>query len=286
MARFENWEQEKKDRQAPVEFFIHDSEGRSMEVSEHWHDCMEFQFILEGETLHRINGHPCLLRKGMLLILTAGDVHGSSYQSGVQTRTAVLKFDEAALEAFRPDRQRFRYLDRFMDRGQAAWQPDEVQQRQLRIFSEQLRQEQQRRQKGYEFMLHGLALQLTGYLIREGMLEWRREEPAVTIGPELERIIRYVEENYMRDINLRQVAGELHMNYSYASRYFRKMTGKNFKEFLDFVRISEACRMLASDRTIAEIALACGFSCPQSMTRTCRRLLGQSPSALRKFRGQ
>ena len=45
MARFENWEAQKEKRMQ-VEFFIHDSGAREIAVEEHWHDCMEIQYLL------------------------------------------------------------------------------------------------------------------------------------------------------------------------------------------------------------------------------------------------
>ena len=283
MARFENWEAQKEKRMQ-VEFFIHDSGAREIAVEEHWHDCMEIQYLLEGESLHVINGRSCRIGAGQLLVLNPGNVHGSFYAAGIHTKTAVLKFDEASLEQFRKAR-RFRYLDRFMQNKETVWHPDAAQREKIRAFLDQLQAEKGEKGRGYELIMQGIALQFAGYLVREGMLDWHGGEPTADIGPDLERIVHYIEENYMQDINLEKVAEELHMNYSYASRYFRKMTGKNFKEFLDFVRISEASRMLSDRRkSIAEIASACGFPCPQTMTRTYRRLLGVSPSALRAGR--
>lgn len=113
-----------------------------------------------------------------------------------------------------------------MQNKETVWHPDAAQREKIRAFLDQLQAEKGEKGRGYELIMQGIALQFAGYLVREGMLDWHGGEPTADIGPDLERIVHYIEENYMQDINLEKVAEELHMNYSYASRYFRKMTGK------------------------------------------------------------
>lgn len=53
----------------------------------------------------------------------------------------------------------------------------------------------------------------------------------------------------------------LHLNYTYTSRYFRKIVGRSFKQYLDYIRVSEAEKQLLRGGDYAYIvARRCGFS--------------------------
>ena len=59
-----------------------------------------------------------------------------------------------------------------------------------------------------------------------------------------------------KEIDLQDIAKLLNLSYYYCSRYFKRMTGKTFKEYLGFVRICEAEKLIvASDMNISEPGL-------------------------------
>ena len=54
----------------------------------------------------------------------------------------------------------------------------------------------------------------------------------------------YLEKNYSYQITLYDVAGAIHMNYSYLSAYISQNTGKHFSDHLNETRIRHAKEML------------------------------------------
>lgn len=66
-------------------------------------------------------------------------------------------------------------------------------------------------------------------------------------------------------------------------RQFKKHSGSTFSEFLNRLRIEEACRELAvSERKIVEIAIEAGFSQLSFFNRLFQRVLGCSPREYRR----
>ena len=99
----------------------------------------------------------------------------------------------------------------------------------------------------------------------------------------LERATAYINANLCRDVRLNAAARAAHLSPGAFSRFFRRHTGQPFVEYVIGLRIGRACRsLLESDRTIAEVAFACGFGNLSNFNRQFRRLRGMTPREFRK----
>ena len=77
----------------------------------------------------------------------------------------------------------------------------------------------------------------------------------------LNAALRYIEKNYSHPkLSLKDIAETLHLNPSYFSRLFHRMTGSTFLKYLTLFRIQKSTTLLTgSNLTIKEIANAVGF---------------------------
>ena len=81
-------------------------------------------------------------------------------------------------------------------------------------------------------------------------------------------IYDYVLENYMNELSVKDIATRCNMNTAAFCRYFKKKTGKTFKDFMNEIRLGNASRLLIKgDLTIAEIAFNSGFNNPSYFNR-------------------
>lgn len=100
-----------------------------------------------------------------------------------------------------------------------------------------------------------------------------------------ERINRcqtYIFNHLDSSFSLADVAVHMNMSPSAFSRYFKRSMGKTFSQFVNELRVGQACRdLLESDRPIAEIAYKSGFNNLSNFNRRFREIKGISP---RKFR--
>ena len=68
------------------------------------------------------------------------------------------------------------------------------------------------------------------------------------------------------------------MSYSYFSRSFRAVTGKNFKEYLNQVRVAHAEKaLLTSDKSVTEVAAHCGYDNVSYFISVYKRIKGVTP---------
>ena len=98
----------------------------------------------------------------------------------------------------------------------------------------------------------------------------------------IDRIFKYVFNNFSREITLDQVAKMSSMSKHSFCRYFRTRTQKTFVQFVNEVRISEACRLIAEDGLqITNIAYTCGFNSLSNFNKIFKSIKGITPSKYR-----
>ncbi len=267
----------------PVEIFLQDSDCKPIWVEEHWHSCFEILYLVKGEARHRINGIDYIAKEGELVILLPGSVHGIYCDDSTHTQIYVLKFLSSVLDTKFQKVYQSQYLAAFMSEVNCVSELKLEQRTLIEAVFESIGLEWREEKKGYQFWIRGAILQFVAYLMREGILKQFDSLQSKTDTLGFERIIQWIDSHYGEDLNLEDVARKLHLDYYYTSKYFKKMTGKNFKQYLDFVRIAEFNRMLIeSNKSITEIAGLCGFASPQAMNRIYKRIMGSNPRKIRK----
>lgn len=95
---------------------------------------------------------------------------------------------------------------------------------------------------------------------------------------------QYVRNHYAEQISLKEVAENLHLNYTYLSGLFKEKAEMNFTDYLTKVRMDEAKRLLCSpDVKIYEIAERIGYLNSASFTRAFKKYTGLTPEEYRNI---
>jgi AraC family transcriptional regulator len=109
---------------------------------------------------------------------------------------------------------------------------------------------------------------------------------AVPVGgltrAQVERAIDYMESNLSEPLSLADVANASGLSPSHFARRFKSATGAPPHQYLMSMRVERAKRLLLQREPIAEIALECGFSHQEHLTRIFRRLTGVTPASFRR----
>jgi AraC family transcriptional regulator len=86
-----------------------------------------------------------------------------------------------------------------------------------------------------------------------------------------------------RPLTVQSVAAEVGISPVRLSRAFRKAFGESLGSYQRRLRVAEACARLRDEElSLAEIALAAGFTDQSHFTRVFRRLTGTTPAAFRR----
>ena len=95
-------------------------------------------------------------------------------------------------------------------------------------------------------------------------------------------IYEYVNRNYAKPVNLKEVADLVHLSSPAFCRYFKKATQKTFFDFLKETRIGQASKLLReSNLSIAEICYASGYNNVANFNRQFKQLKDFTPSTYR-----
>ena len=100
---------------------------------------------------------------------------------------------------------------------------------------------------------------------------------------QMQRIREYVEANLDTDIRLDRLAELCGRSTEYFVRLFKATNGISPYQYVLNVRVERARTLLGDEtRSIADIALACGFSHQEHFTRMFRRFTGVTPGRYRR----
>jgi len=105
-------------------------------------------------------------------------------------------------------------------------------------------------------------------------------------GRQLRRIKEFVDAHISKEIGISELAGLIGLSQFHFIRAFRHSVGLSPYQYVLSERISVAKEMLSeSDLSIADVALAVGFSGASQLNRVFRKLIGVTPAAFRRENG-
>lgn len=96
-------------------------------------------------------------------------------------------------------------------------------------------------------------------------------------------VLEYLRAHFAEPLSLDILSHRVGYIPQYVSSLFRKDTGMTLQEYLQKLRIEEACRLMSrQELSIAHIALAVGYSDIKHFSKIFRRYKGISPKEFRK----
>ena len=94
----------------------------------------------------------------------------------------------------------------------------------------------------------------------------------------IEIIFEYVQRNFTRSITLDEISEKVSITVPAFCRYFKKVTGKTFTQFVNEFRIVHATKLLAENPTsITEICFESGFNNFSHFNKLFKKFTGKSP---------
>ena len=95
----------------------------------------------------------------------------------------------------------------------------------------------------------------------------------------LQRALEYINSNYTQEIRLDNVCKIAMMSRSSFSYIFPRITGQKYVEYLNFLRVRLAKKMLKeTDLQIRDVAVECGFNNPTHFGRVFKQITGTTAS--------
>lgn len=227
----------------------------------HWHIESELIFAEKGSAEVMTDNNLYGLSEGYCVFIRSGAVHYIKAES--DSVISVMKIDSQLISA------EFGTLAPVCPLLENKYDVSDT--------FEKIRQEISGGEKYYEVICSGLALALTAEIFRSEKTS-SAENPSGSGA--YKKLLRLISERFA-DITFDEAAEIMCFSKPYFSKYFRRMSGMTFSEYLNIVRVSEAVKMLSKGGMSAgETAVAAGFGTIRSFNRVFKQYTGYTPRDL------
>ncbi|MDF1548346.1 MAG: helix-turn-helix domain-containing protein [Bacteroidales bacterium] len=250
----------------------------------HYHDFTEIIIILQGNSIHFVEGNEYVVSAGDIFVLQGYQAH--TFKDAKNLEIINVMFDANAnpemldeetfkkipgynalfiLEPQYRNRHHFNHI-LHLDRKDLA---------KIEFIINTMFLEQNSEEPGYETIIKNKLEELIIYLSREySKLKSREAVSLLRIGS----IIEYLETHHSDEINLDLLAQMSFMSVRNFQRVFKKATGQSPIDYLIHIRLQKSKLMLReSNLQVADIALQTGFSEYNYFSRKFKKAVGISP---------
>ena len=254
------------------DFYYRNDGGRRIPIQclAHLHYHVEIVYIKYGSLQAYIDSEPYLLGRGDLLVVFPNKIHRFveltpeiEYELFIINPDIADEFSEK-LSLEEPETPIISNVDK-NERIQAL----------IKILSEA---------KGFskryrETLMKGYTLAFFSEILDGMPLKSVKHEDSRA----LRAIVKYCSANFSKELSLTILENELHLSKYYISHLFGDKLGIRFNDYVNSLRISEACRLLrTTDLSITEVCGFSGFATLRTFNRAFSKQMGVSPSDYKK----
>lgn len=228
------------------EKYIYFKKDFLLQPNSEFHDSVEMIFMLEGEAEAHLNGQTYLLTKGDVFFVDSYEGHWYKFiTESVLAYVLVLSRE---------------YLRNFYElySGQTFVTYMNDKEKNVRIF--ELIEKWFLEEEKTHIKDLGYANVLFSYFVESYPPVKRAQKNDK--DEFIVKLLLYIHEHYLEDLNLNKVAKELGYSADHCSRVIKKYAGRDFREYVNMLRIKKANALLADksvNMTTLEILYKCGF---------------------------
>lgn len=259
LANFEKREYQGKER-------VWTGRYRNLHNLPHWHLECELIYIEQGKTIVSHNHQEYSLCAGDAIFLNSGEIH--YIKSEENSVVSICLFDSALIQSLTKTQ---RLLSAKLRRSYPI--PE---------CFEKIKIELNEQKPFFELQT---CVQITSLMIEifrnEAVSEQTQPKERSSIA-NYKNLLIEIEEKYGY-ITFSDAAAFMGLSEPYFSKFFRKISGMTFSQYLNTVRLEKAIEMLHHNEkqlSITEIAAACGFDTIRHFNRTFKDMTGMTPRQL------
>ena len=266
----------------PIAFF--DDDLTIVAVPPHWHDELEIVLVTEGKVHVRIAGKEILLSAGEGYFANSGVLHAADLLSKTGHQHAMVF--SPRIVSMGADLVWKQYVEPILNNPRLPFirlTPSVPWQKEILTLAESTWQHGAYEKKDYPLLVrHGLSQCFALIAAQAETMEgeslysdkYQRDELRV------KKALLFIEKNHGSAITLDEIARSAAISASTCLRLFRSLLGATPIQYVMTYRLQRAAEELArpGNRTIAEIAYACGFTDASYFDRCFFRAYGMPPS--------
>lgn len=253
------------------------AEPHFIDVPLHYHDELEFLLINEGPFSVFVDDVEYVANSGEIVFINSGVPHRTF--SSTPTKNGLIQFKETSF--IQSDVLKIvKYSARLSSLAESKIRI--LENAELYTALAETVKEATKKECAYEIFVRSHVYRILGCLYRLGILT---DPEQLYKSKDLQKIlpaIEYINDNFAESIALDKASNMLGFDPSYFCRIFKSATGATFIEYINFVRISKAEKMLShTNESILSISEAVGFASVSYFNRVFKKIRGCSPRTYR-----
>ncbi len=278
--------------EANYPFFSHvqTQQGVGTMVRAHIHEYIEILLALSGSFEIFLTEATFTFEAGDIVIINSNEIHKIIAVGDGENQYVYVKFDPQLLYSTPNSFFEVKYILPFTLNKAThpkIFPAEQIKDTFIPELMREIYSEFTQKNYGFELAIKTLVCKLFLWILRK----WHTQQVDLNIGYELNQrsidylqlVFEYVEKNYKENLKIDDMAKLCNMSYSYFSHFFNRVMKKSFSEYLNFVRITEAEKLLITTPfTITEIAYEVGFSNTSYFINTFKALKNITPLQYRR----
>ena len=248
----------------------------------HDHSAVEILLTLEGAVTYVLEDTVYQVRKGEVLIVPPDMLHALSMEEG--SSRILFLFEPDAVMSMRD----IKFLAPYFDKPFHLRDGSEAHVR-IRELLLRARDAYEKRDLMWNTFCYSCFLRIYAALGQNYLsgIKPRAGEPVRNMDSEvITAVMTYINNHYMEELSLEDVAQFAGFSRYYFSRSFKKQTGYSFKDYLCQKRLQVAMDLLIrTNRSMREVALDSGFGSVATFNRVFREKKGCTPTQYRAIYG-
>ena len=240
----------------------------------HLHKCYEFIHIIQGQLIYKVEETDYMLTEGDVIMTKPEEIHSFSFPKECCYQREFLHLYPGFLKRFPEitaflNERRSGYFNRIPAELVKKYGIDKI----FRGIEEQCAEPDEET----DFMVLTYALQLVSKL-RQIMKKEMPQKQEVITNKKANVVSKYIDSNYMDDININTISNAVFMSPAYACRIFKKETGMTIKAYLNLRRVTSAKNLIMEGQKTTSILEKCGFNDYSTFYRLFKKCTGMTPN--------
>lgn len=252
----------------------------------HWHNELEFFYIVSGNAKMRLNGENIHISAGDIVVIKPNVLHGSydCYQQALIFRAVLIDYEFVA--GILNDIVQQKYIAPLFEEDNSAFyliKKEDTYRSELFEELNNIYEIFEKKQEGYEIKIKSLIFNAFYYLY-PSISQCRISKPIDTMkDATMKKILKYIDKNYDNKILLKDLAKEVSMSEGYLCRFFKINFKMTFGDYLLNTRIQKAEILVRNtDYSMELIAMKTGFTNSNYFTIKFKQVFKETPTKYRK----
>lgn len=235
----------------------------------HWHDAVEVLYVYGGSFTQQLDDRIFTIQRGDIVIVWANQIHStfSNLTGDGDIFCFLFRFNHLDLSLID-----ISFRDKFWDEF-------------ISNCIEQIKWEHENgtQDSGACYMVESYLYQMLAYIAKnKEKLPLTQTKTGINremIG----RAFSYIDDNYMQNISLQEIAAHTHLSIPQFCRVFKKATGYTFLKYLNLYRVNKSLQFLNENESIRNTAGLCGFDNQNTYIRLFKQFKGLTPHQYKRL---